>query len=275
MKSYKITHKNKTYIVKAKDSIDAVKKIEEVQDERLSPMTYRKLKEFGYTHNQWKNLSQEQANKIVASHEQKKLASTEQKKSVEKKSTNSLQNLSPKEKAKILESTKENGFPTSKTVLTALKMNGIDKGVTVRHKWFSGGDSFDLTIRSPYIDKRKVETIAKQYQDYDVDERTGEILLGGNTYVFADYADDVFDEVSKPYLPQAEESFKKFRGKKEGLIEPINDDINVSSTGISDTQGNPVLEILDKRTYSRRRVYDPQDMAKYLFQIKQFGSFVD
>lgn len=80
MKSYKITHKNKIYTVKAKDSIDAIEKVKEVQDERLSPMTYRKLKEFGYNHNQWKNLSQEQANKIVASHEQKK-SSTQNEKS--------------------------------------------------------------------------------------------------------------------------------------------------------------------------------------------------
>ena len=93
MKSYKITHKNKTYIVKAKDSIDAIKKIEEVQDERLSPMTYRKLKEFGYTSNQWKNLSQEQANKIVASHEQKK-ANTSKKESTQTKQQKSAETKS-------------------------------------------------------------------------------------------------------------------------------------------------------------------------------------
>ena len=139
MKSYKVIVNDKHYFVKAKDSVEAVKKVEkmqdggfqetgnywrnlesknpgiekiykefqntptfqnwgmknsmdiiyseemfpkfmqfykqktgkEIRDERLSPMTYRKLKEYGYNHNQWKNLSQEQANKIVAQHEQK------------------------------------------------------------------------------------------------------------------------------------------------------------------------------------------------------------
>lgn len=40
-------------------------KLEEINDDRLSPMTYKKLKELGYGHEQWKNLTQEQANKIV------------------------------------------------------------------------------------------------------------------------------------------------------------------------------------------------------------------
>lgn len=46
------------YNVRAKDSEEAVGKVEEylnkkeVKDDRLSPMTYRKLKELGYNENQ-------------------------------------------------------------------------------------------------------------------------------------------------------------------------------------------------------------------------------
>lgn len=39
-----------------------------MRDERLSPMTYKKLRELGYDENKWQNLTQEQANKIVAQH---------------------------------------------------------------------------------------------------------------------------------------------------------------------------------------------------------------
>lgn len=76
---YKVRYKNKIYLVKAKDSDMAVKKIKEaidnekdveLNDDRLSPMTYRKLKELGYGPNDWKNLTQEKANEIVASHAQ-------------------------------------------------------------------------------------------------------------------------------------------------------------------------------------------------------------
>ena len=42
-----------------------------IRDDRLSPMTYKKLKEYGYTPHQWQNMSQEQANKIIASRQNK------------------------------------------------------------------------------------------------------------------------------------------------------------------------------------------------------------
>ena len=66
---YKIQYKNKHYIVKAKDAQSALDGLSvivpELKDDRLSPMTYKKLKELGYTHEKWKDLTQEQANKIV------------------------------------------------------------------------------------------------------------------------------------------------------------------------------------------------------------------
>lgn len=37
-----------------------------IEDDRLSPMTYKKLKEMGYNSDKWRNLTQEEANKIVA-----------------------------------------------------------------------------------------------------------------------------------------------------------------------------------------------------------------
>lgn len=43
-----------------------VKDSKPIEDDRLSPMTYKKLKEMGYNSEKWKNLTQEEANKIVA-----------------------------------------------------------------------------------------------------------------------------------------------------------------------------------------------------------------
>lgn len=51
---------------KVKDNI-----IQEVTDVRLAPMTYKKLKEYGYSSDDWADWTQEQANKIVAQHEEK------------------------------------------------------------------------------------------------------------------------------------------------------------------------------------------------------------
>ena len=47
-----------------------VKDSKPIEDDRLSPMTYQKLKELGYNSNTWKNLSQEEANKIVSAGKQ-------------------------------------------------------------------------------------------------------------------------------------------------------------------------------------------------------------
>lgn len=57
MKKYKITYKD-----------GSCKVFEQpiVEDERLSPMTYKKLKELGYSHETWKDLTQEKANQIIA-----------------------------------------------------------------------------------------------------------------------------------------------------------------------------------------------------------------
>ena len=72
---FRVRHKENEYFVNAKDNISAVRKIKDmvvndssIEDEHLSPMTYKKLKEIGYTKNQWQHLSQEQANIIVEKH---------------------------------------------------------------------------------------------------------------------------------------------------------------------------------------------------------------
>lgn len=46
--------------------LDTYKIVDSIHDDRLSPMTYSKLKELGYDHEDWKDLTQEQANELVA-----------------------------------------------------------------------------------------------------------------------------------------------------------------------------------------------------------------
>ena len=68
----------------------------EIWDERLSPMTYKKLKEMGYTREKWKTLTQEQANKII--HRNTSSASSEgtvETPKEETKSSNRIQNPKP------------------------------------------------------------------------------------------------------------------------------------------------------------------------------------
>lgn len=88
MKIFKITNKNKQYIVKAVDSYTALLKLKDtiiLQDVRLSPMTYQKLKELGYDHSTWENLTQEEANKIVAEGKHINSAKSSKQEQVEKR----------------------------------------------------------------------------------------------------------------------------------------------------------------------------------------------
>lgn len=75
---------NKTYIVTATSKINAVKKL---KDERLSPMTYKKLKELGVKPEQWKKWTQEEVNKFIASRSKKEESSKSKKEETNEKET--------------------------------------------------------------------------------------------------------------------------------------------------------------------------------------------
>lgn len=66
-------------------------------------------------------------------------------------------------------------------------------------------DSINVTVKSIEVDFKKVEKLANSYESFRTDERTGEILLGGNTYVNVKYSDTLKDELKNKYMSKAEE----------------------------------------------------------------------
>lgn len=88
----------------------------------------------------------------------------------------------------------------SKEIKNYLKDNGIDtKKVSVKE--LSGGYSqaFQITIKSSDIDIEEVENLSHHFKNYEIDERTGEILQGGNTFVFVEYDYNTIKEVNQKY----------------------------------------------------------------------------
>ena len=86
-----------------------------------------------------------------------------------------------------------------------LKAEGItSKDVSVRVRDSLYDTAVSIKIKNPKIKKSKVEEIAKKYQFVEHDERTYEILAGGNTYIFVDYEYGVVEEASAELLPVAE-----------------------------------------------------------------------
>lgn len=72
--------------------------------------------------------------------------------------------------------------------------------VTVRQD--RSGSSIDVIIKDLHVNLEDVITIAKKYEEYERDERTGEILQGGNLFVFVKYDYDVEERAEQEYTPK-------------------------------------------------------------------------
>lgn len=124
--------------------------------------------------------------------------------------------------------------------------------------------SIKATIKNPEVNKKDIETILNCYQEYEIDAVTGEILEGGNTFVFVEYQRGIFDEVAQEWAATArglmnskEETTRIF----DGLI-------------LLDYEHKGKLEIRqqDKNYHGGRYVNDFKDLCIYLYKFAKFGS---
>lgn len=71
-----------------------------------------------------------------------------------------------------------------------LKEKGYKRNdISIRSGYCGYSSYIDVTIKNPEINRSDIEKIAIRYREVDYDERTGEVLEGGNTYVHVKYAD--------------------------------------------------------------------------------------
>ena len=77
----------------------------------------------------------------------------------------------------------------TKALLTAefKKLGYNSRKISVRKQCNGYSDAFYVTIKDINIDIEQIEKICKRFESYEVDERTQEILCGGNTFVFVEY----------------------------------------------------------------------------------------
>jgi hypothetical protein len=103
---------------------------------------------------------------------------------------------------------------TSAAIRSELKAAGYNqKRVSVRKR--STG-SVNVEILDPTANVEEIENIAKKYESYDRDERTGEILCGGNTFVFVDVSEAVKEAWAAPYMEAAENALQEAEGLEGG-----------------------------------------------------------
>lgn len=86
-----------------------------------------------------------------------------------------------------------------------IKAAGIPaRAVSVRVSDAGYETAVRVKIKDINVDRAVVERVAKRYSEVDRDERSGEILAGGNTFVFVDYDYDVLKNATEQYLEQAQ-----------------------------------------------------------------------
>lgn len=154
----------------------------------------------------------------------------------------------------------------------ALKEAGFaSKDVSVRVKDCGYSTSVDLTIKNPLIRYTEVEEVAERFNSYERDEKTGEILEGGNTYIFLGYENGLLAEVAEPLLETAQMVLSS--GKYDGRIIAKNGANSVSlckydknEWTISETDGSTGTY---KPTYWIRCAYD---LAVAMWRFENIGT---
>lgn len=97
----------------------------------------------------------------------------------------------------------------AKEVKNFLKENGIDtKNIRV-----NSSSSINVKLLDPKLDYDKIEQLLKEkFESYQRDEGSGEILSGGNTFVFIEYDYDLVKETEN----QLKGSIRPFLEKCSG-----------------------------------------------------------
>ncbi len=88
--------------------------------------------------------------------------------------------------------------------------------------------SYRITVRDPKVNIEKVEAAVKPLESVSYDERTQEILSGGNTFIFVYASEEVKEAWANQYLPMLELVADKVE-KDKGLR--IDEDYVLFGTG--------------------------------------------
>lgn len=161
-----------------------------------------------------------------------------------------------------------------KEITAELKESGYNsRKVSVSVKDAGWSTKIDITIKDPTVNAHEIEAIVNKRESIDRDERTGEILAGGNTYVFVSYKYGLFDQLASDYLAEAEKAMHHMTEAHQS-VEPIRDNLRLIK-GAQDKNYTveTVEEINGCRIPGMRRlVGNAQELAKYIAMYTLAGT---
>lgn len=128
---------------------------------------------------------------------------------------------------------------SAKQVKDFLRTHGIEtKNIRV-----SSENSINVKLLDPKLDYDKIsQLLAEEFESYQRDEATGEILSGGNTFVFVEYDYDTIKEVQQNLQSTIRPFLSKCSGNWEisGLVrhyietEPLEYDVHIVRRAIQE-----------------------------------------
>lgn len=128
----------------------------------------------------------------------------------------------------------------SNQIIAELKQAGIPKK---SYKIKTDINSINITVTDPYVSLEDVGSVVYKYKSIDYDER-GEILQGGNTFVFVKYSDNAFDTVIPEYMSDATAAYEYFQGdypRNTYVIDTANGEVYV--IGFDGSRGDVELYV--------------------------------
>lgn len=157
------------------------------------------------------------------------------------------------------------------------KLGYNSRQVSVKSTYPGYSQSITMTVHDLKVDIDKLEKLRTKYRCVDYDERTGEILAGGNTYVNISLNPKLYEAGLLKYEEEALyvynllaniksiETYKTFKGATLKLV-PM----------CQSYEGWPYVEIKSPRIDAYRNAHianTPHDIARALFMFYTFQEF--
>ena len=140
--------------------------------------------------------------------------------------------------------------------------NTKDFSVSVKDAGYE--TSIRIKIKSPEVNKKEIEKILNHWKVVDYDERTMEILSGGNTFLFIEYLDGIFEEVSREFVADA-------MGAMESQDETtkIFDGLYLINW---EHKGQLTLRQQDENGTCSKNIFNFQKLCELIYKFAKFGT---
>jgi len=149
------------------------------------------------------------------------------------------------------------------TVKEELKDKGYnvkDFKVSVKNCGYS--TSINVKIKNPHVKRSDVEKVLNQFRIVDRDERNGEILEGGNTYLFVAYEYNIFEEVKLEWVATATGAIRE-----PGEVTKIFDGLYLLNKS-----GRMEIKQQNDIYWGSRVISGVGDLAEYIYKFAEFKS---